>query len=105
MASSAAAAAGSAPGGSGTGGSRFQGVEKSQFGWVRGPAESAVGCRPETLLTPPPPPLSLVPPRYQMLAKMGWKEGRGLGQREDGITSHVRVKSVREGGGKEKRGA
>lgn len=28
----------------------------------------------------------------RMLAKMGWKEGRGLGKREDGVVEHVRVK-------------
>ena len=28
----------------------------------------------------------------RMLAKMGWREGRGLGKREDGVVEHVRVK-------------
>jgi len=28
----------------------------------------------------------------RMLAKMGWREGRGLGKREDGVVAHVRVK-------------
>ena len=27
----------------------------------------------------------------RMLAKMGWREGRGLGKREDGVVEHVRV--------------
>ena len=28
---------------------------------------------------------------YQMLMKMGWKEGGGLGKNEDGIATHVKV--------------
>lgn len=29
---------------------------------------------------------------FRMLAKMGWTEGKGLGKKEDGAVSHVRVK-------------
>src|SRR3989344_2338296 len=30
--------------------------------------------------------------RFQMLEKMGWKEGKGLGANEDGTTEHIKVK-------------
>lgn len=35
---------------------------------------------------------------YRMLEKMGWREGRGLGLKEDGSTTHVRAKRVAGGG-------
>ena len=29
---------------------------------------------------------------FRMMAKMGWAEGRGLGKKEDGAVTHIRVK-------------
>lgn len=29
---------------------------------------------------------------FKMLEKMGWAEGKGLGRKEDGMSTHVRVK-------------
>jgi len=29
---------------------------------------------------------------FKMIAKMGWSEGKGLGKKEDGMATHVRVK-------------
>lgn len=34
-----------------------------------------------------------------MLEKMGWKEGKGLGAKEDGATEHVKVKKRLENQG------
>ena len=36
---------------------------------------------------------------FRLLERMGWREGRGLGAQEQGITSHIRVKRPREGEG------
>ena len=33
---------------------------------------------------------------FRMLAKMGWTEGKGLGKKEDGAVTHVRVKKRAE---------
>eukprot|EP00794_Sanderia_malayensis_P016726 gene16726-18420_t len=33
---------------------------------------------------------------YQLMSKMGWSEGKGLGANEDGEVSHVKVKNRRE---------
>lgn len=33
---------------------------------------------------------------YQMLEKMGWANGKGLGMKQNGTTSHVKVKKRRE---------
>lgn len=35
----------------------------------------------------------------RMLAKFGWKDGEGLGKRNDGITDHIRVKQRKDGVG------
>uniref|UniRef100_A0A7S0LJ04 G-patch domain-containing protein n=1 Tax=Coccolithus braarudii TaxID=221442 RepID=A0A7S0LJ04_9EUKA len=32
-----------------------------------------------------------------MMAKMGWEQGKGLGKREDGVTTHVKVKQRVDG--------
>jgi hypothetical protein len=34
---------------------------------------------------------------FSMLEKMGWAEGKGLGAKEDGITTHIRVKKREDG--------
>jgi len=36
---------------------------------------------------------------YQMMMKMGWKDGKGLGVKEDGITTHVRIKKKNDSKG------
>ena len=37
---------------------------------------------------------------YQMLEKMGWKSGKGLGAKEDGQTTHVKVNKKNDNIGK-----
>ena len=34
---------------------------------------------------------------YTMLKKMGWDEGKGLGAKESGISTHIRVKKREDG--------
>ena len=34
---------------------------------------------------------------YTMLKKMGWEEGKGLGSKESGISTHIRVKKREDG--------
>lgn len=36
---------------------------------------------------------------FRLLERMGWREGRGLGAQEQGITAHIRVKRPRDGEG------
>eukprot|EP00172_Hildenbrandia_rubra_P000354 Plantae.Rhodophyta-Hildenbrandia_rubra.ctg11646.p1 GENE.Plantae.Rhodophyta-Hildenbrandia_rubra.ctg11646~~Plantae.Rhodophyta-Hildenbrandia_rubra.ctg11646.p1 ORF type:complete len:229 (-),score=55.68 Plantae.Rhodophyta-Hildenbrandia_rubra.ctg11646:1097-1762(-) len=36
---------------------------------------------------------------YRMLSKMGWKEGKGLGAKENGATSSIRVRRLQSGVG------
>ena len=36
---------------------------------------------------------------YRMLEAMGWKEGQGLGLKEDGSTEHVRVSRKEDNSG------
>lgn len=36
---------------------------------------------------------------YRMLTKMGWKDGKGLGSKEDGTTTHIRPKKRVTSGG------
>jgi len=36
---------------------------------------------------------------FQMLEKMGWKEGKGLGANEDGITEHIKIRKRPENQG------
>ena len=36
---------------------------------------------------------------YKMLAKMGWKEDKGLGKNESGITNNIKVKRREDGMG------
>ena len=38
---------------------------------------------------------------YQMLTKMGWESGKGLGANEDGATTHVKATKRRDNLGKE----
>ena len=37
---------------------------------------------------------------YQMLTKMGWENGKGLGANEDGSTTHVKATKRRDNLGK-----
>ena len=39
---------------------------------------------------------------YQMLTKMGWQSGKGLGAKEDGSTTHVKSVKRRDNLGKNK---
>lgn len=36
---------------------------------------------------------------FKLISKMGWSEGKGLGTKEDGIASHIKVKKRREQSG------
>jgi Pin2-interacting protein X1 len=36
---------------------------------------------------------------FRLMTQMGWEEGRGLGKDQQGITSHIRVKTRKDNAG------